>query len=45
MGETLTQQRRVSEEGLWVVKLCQLGRNYSHLIGVYIDGTSGGSAG
>ena len=45
MGETLTQQRRVSEEGLWVVKLCQLGRSYKYLIGVYIDGTSGGSAG
>ncbi len=27
MGESLTQQRRVSDEGLWVVKLCQLGRN------------------
>ncbi len=28
MGETLTQQRRVSDEGLRVVKLCQEGRNY-----------------
>ena len=45
MGATLTQQRRVSEEGLWVVKLCQLGRNYYHLIDGGIDGTSGGSAG
>ncbi len=27
MGETLTQQRRVSEEGLRVVKLCQVGKN------------------
>ncbi len=26
MGETLTQQRRVSDEGLRVVKLCQVGR-------------------
>jgi hypothetical protein len=26
MGETLTQQRRVSDEGFWVVKLCQVGR-------------------
>ncbi len=26
MGETLTQQRRVSEEGLRVVKLCQGGK-------------------
>ncbi len=45
MGVTLTQQRRVSEEGLWVVELCQLGRSYVYLIGVRIDGTSGGSAG
>ncbi len=45
MGETLTQQRRVSEEGLWVVKLCQLGRSYVYLIDTGIDGTSGGSAG
>ncbi len=27
MGETLTQPRRVSDEGLRVVKLCQMGRN------------------
>ena len=26
MGETLTQRRRVSDEGLRVVKLCQGGR-------------------
>ena len=26
MGETLTQQRRVSEEGLRVVKLCLVGK-------------------
>ncbi len=26
MGETLTQQRRVSEEGPRVVKLCQVGK-------------------
>ena len=26
MGETLTEQRRVSDEGLWVVKLCCKGR-------------------
>ncbi len=26
MGETLTQQRRVSDEGFRVVKLCQVGR-------------------
>ncbi len=28
MGETLTQQRRVSDEGSWVVKLCLVGRNH-----------------
>ncbi len=28
MGETLTQQRRVSDEGFRVVKLCQVGRIY-----------------
>ena len=27
MGESLTEQRRVSEEGLRIVKLCQQGRN------------------
>ena len=27
MGETLTQQRRVSDEGLRVVKLCWTGKN------------------
>ena len=26
MGETLTEQRRVSDEGLWVVKICSEGR-------------------
>jgi len=26
MGESLMQQRRVSDEGLWVVKLCPWGR-------------------
>ncbi len=41
MGVTLTQQRRVSEEGLWVVKLCQQGRNYRWLISICIDGTCG----
>ncbi len=29
MGESLTQPRRVSEEGLRVVKLCQAGRDPS----------------
>ena len=26
MGESLTQQRRVRDEGFWVVNLCQMGR-------------------
>ncbi len=43
MGATLTQQRRVSEEGPWVVKLCQWGRNYFILIVCCIDGTHEGS--
>ncbi len=32
MGETLTQQRRVSDEGFRVVKLCQVGRTCLMLI-------------
>ncbi len=32
MGETLTQQRRVSDEGFRVVKLCQVGRSHMVLI-------------
>ncbi len=32
MGEALTQQRRVSDEGFRVVKLCQVGRTCSMLI-------------
>ncbi len=32
MGETLTQQRRVSDEGFRVVKLCQVGRNHEVII-------------
>ncbi len=39
MGETLTQQRRVSDEGFRVVKLCQVGRNHMVLISPYADGT------
>ena len=27
MGETLNEQCRVSDEGLWIVKLCYKGRN------------------
>jgi hypothetical protein len=45
MGETLTQQRRVSEEGLRVVKLCQEGRTLLMIIPWGADGTSGGSTG
>ncbi len=30
MGETLTQQRRVSGEGFRVVKLCRVGRKTRH---------------
>jgi hypothetical protein len=45
MGETLTQRRRVSEEGLRVVKLCQEGRSAWQLIPVMFDGTSKGSTG
>ena len=26
MGETLTEQRRVNDEGLWIVKFCYEGR-------------------
>ncbi len=36
MGETLTQQRRVSDEGFRVVKLCQVGRNHMVLILPYM---------
>ncbi len=32
MGETLTQRRRVDDEGLWVVKSCQMERNATGLI-------------
>ncbi len=45
MGETLTQQRRVSDEGFRVVKLCQVGRNHMMLISSCADGTTEGSTG
>ncbi len=45
MGETLTQQRRVSDEGFRVVKLCQVGRNCRVLISRGTDGTTEGSTG
>ncbi len=44
-GETLTQQRRVSDEGLRVVKLCQVGRTRESPIRVSFDGTTRGSTG
>ncbi len=37
MGETLTQQRRVSDEGFRVVKLCQVGRNHLVLTPPCVD--------
>ncbi len=45
MGETLTQQRRVSDEGFRVVKLCQVGRTYRVPIPRDTDGTTEGSTG
>ncbi len=45
MGETLTQQRRVSEEGFRVVKLCPEGRTCLELTAPGTDGTSEGSTG
>ncbi len=40
MGETLTQQRRVSDEGFRVVKLCQVGRTRAVQIVRCVDGTT-----
>ncbi len=45
MGESLTQQRRVGDEGLRIVKPCLAGRNASSLIEALLDGTAGGSPG
>jgi hypothetical protein len=45
MGETLTQQRRVSDEGFRVVKLCQMERINSLKILANDDGTIRGSTG
>ncbi len=36
MGETLTQRRRVDDEGLRVVKSCQMERNVYWLIPLYL---------
>ncbi len=43
MGETLTQRRRVDDEGLRVVKSCQMERNAYLLILNMFDGTIKGS--
>ena len=40
MDESLTEQRRVSDEGFRVVKLCCEGRTGTVRIGRYLDGTS-----
>ena len=45
MAARLTQQRRVGEEGLRVVKPCQVGRMAVGLIILQIDGTTRGSTG
>ncbi len=45
MGESLTQRRRVGDEGLRVVKPCREGRNNGDLIRRRSDGTSEGSTG
>ena len=45
MGETLTQRRRVSEEGLRVVKLCRVGRTCAVQTARCTDGTAEGSTG
>jgi hypothetical protein len=45
MGESLTQRRRVGDEGLRVVKPCHAERTVLRLIPVGFDGTAGGSTG
>jgi hypothetical protein len=45
MGESLTQQRRVSDEGLRVVKLCRGERMLWRLTAFGGDGTLKGSTG
>ncbi len=45
MGETLTQQRRVEDEGLRVVNSCQVGRIPGGPIPFRVDGTAKGSPG
>ena len=36
MGESLTEQRRVNEEGLRVVKFCPQGRTVDTVNGIYV---------
>ena len=45
MGESLTQRRRVRDEGLRIVNLCQEGRSGYMRIVYDFDGTSKGSTG
>ncbi len=45
MGESLTQQRRVGDEGFRVVKPCRMERNGWVLIPPSLDGTIKGSHG
>ena len=45
MGESLTQQRRVRDEGFRIVNLCQKGRSDAGPIGPHFDGTFKGSTG
>ncbi len=45
MGATLTQRRRVDDEGLRVVKSCQMGRTVGGLTALLFDGTIKGSTG
>ncbi len=45
MGESLTQQRRVSDDAFWSVKLCQKGITGYLLIISILDGTFRGSPG
>jgi hypothetical protein len=43
MGATLTQRRRVDDEGLRVVKSCQMGRSVLYPTRVVFDGTIKGN--
>ncbi len=43
MGESLTQRRRVEDEGLRIVNSCRVGRILVGPTGSPVDGTTGGS--